>query len=336
MLRVDKLKSRVRAFERLVGLTPEEFERLLTELEPLWEQAHRRSLLRAGRVRRIGAGNTFKLDLDQRLLVTLLYLRQYFTMHVLGILFDLDAANVCRNIHGLLPVLEQALPAPLRPRTLQARPDEAPGTEEKKPRKVRSLEEFLGVFPELTDVIVDGTEQPRGQPKGKKGKQPGKKAVGRPKDKKRFYSVKQGTHTLKTQVAVTPEGQIVHLSATAGGRTHDMKVLRRSRLIDRLPAHVRVWGDRGYTGLEKLYPERETIVPTKRPKKGELSDEQRELNRLISKVRITAENAINRIKKFRACKEFFRNEPKRHGVIWGCVAGLVNLRWQRRLQLHPG
>ncbi len=86
MLRVDKLKSRVRTFERLVGLTPEEFERLLSELEPLWEQAHRRSLLRAGRVRRISAGNTFKLDLDQRLLVTLLYLRQYFTMHVLGIL----------------------------------------------------------------------------------------------------------------------------------------------------------------------------------------------------------------------------------------------------------
>lgn len=333
MLRLDKLKSRARSFERLVGLSPVEFEQLLTELEPLWEQAHRRSLLRVGRVRRIGAGNTFKLDLGQRLLVTLLYLRQYFTMHVLGILFDLDAANVCRNIHALLPVLEQALPAPLRPRTLQAKPDEAPGKAAKKPRKIRSLEEFLEVFPELTDVVVDGTEQPRGQPKVKKGQQPGKKAVGRPKDKKRFYSVKQGTHTLKTQLTVTPEGQIVHLSATASGRTHDMKVLRHSRLMARLPRHVRIWGDRGYTGLAKVYPDRETIVPTKRPKKGELSDDDRELNRLISKVRITVENAINRIKKFRACKEFFRNHPVRHGVIWGCVAGLVNLRWQRRLQL---
>jgi len=97
VLRLEKLKSRARSFERLVGLSPEEFERLLNELEPFWERAHRRSLLRAGRVRRIGAGNTFKLDLGQRLLVTLLYLRQYFTMHVLGILFDLDAANVCRR-----------------------------------------------------------------------------------------------------------------------------------------------------------------------------------------------------------------------------------------------
>lgn len=157
--------------------------------------------------------------------------------------------------------------------------------------------------------------------------------MGRPKDKRRFYSVKQGNHTLKTQVTVTPEGQIVHLSATAGGPAHDMKVLRCSRLMTRLPRHVRVWGDRGYTGMEKVYPDRETVVPAKRPKKGELSQEQRELNRLISKVRITVENVINRIMKFRACKAFFRNQPSRHGLIWGCVAGLVNLRWQRRLHL---
>lgn len=170
MLRLEKLKSRARSFERLVGLSPAEFDQLVLELEPLWEQAHRRSLLRARRVQRIGAGNTFKLDLSQRLLVTLLYLRQYFTLHVLGILFDLDAANVCnvcRNIHGLLLLRERALPAPLRPRTLQAKPDEAPGKDARKPRKIRSLEEFLEVFPELTDVVVDGTEQPRGQPKVK-------------------------------------------------------------------------------------------------------------------------------------------------------------------------
>ena len=71
------------------------------------------------------------------------------------------------------------------------------------------------------------------------------------------------------------------------------------------------------------------IFPSKRPDCRDTHREQRELNRLISKVRITAENVINRIKKFRACKEFFWNQPSRHGLIWGCVAGLVNLRWQR-------
>lgn len=185
---------------------------------------------------------------------------------------------------------------------------------------------MLEAFPEITDLIVDGTEQPRGQPKRKKGSGPGKKAVGRPKDQKKFFSVKKGTHTLKTQVAVTPDGLIVHLSATASGRTHDMKVLKQSRLLPRLPKGARLWGDRGYTGLEKLCPRHEVIVPKMRPKGGELSEEDQALNRQISKVRITVENVLCKLKKFRICREFYRNETRRHGQFWGCVAGLVNLR----------
>lgn len=231
------------SFTRLTGVTPEQFNALLGKTEPHWELAHHAALLRPTRRRAIGGGNTFKLQGAERLLCTLLYLRQYITMHLLGILFDLDAGNICRNIHAYLPLLEQVTPAPVRPLTLQARPDEVPSKNSKKPKKLRSIEEFLDVFPELRDVIVDGTEQPRGQPKGKKGAQPGKKAIGRPKDKKRYYSAKKGRHTLKTQVAVTPEGQLIHLSATASGRMLDMKLLRRSRLIKHLHPHDRVWGD---------------------------------------------------------------------------------------------
>ena len=335
MLRVQTLKRRSRAFERLIGLTPEQFDALLADLEPEWERARRRSLLRADRVRAIGGGRTHKLELPERLLVTLLYLRQYFTVHVLGMFFDLDDSNVCRNIHALLPVLEQVLPAPVRARTLAATGDEPPKKGEKKPRKIRSLDEFVEAFPEYEDLIVDATEQPRGQPKVKKGETPGKKAVGRPKDKKKFFSVKAGTHTLKTQVAVTPDGLIRHLSAPVPGRMHDLRLLRRSRLEGRVPRHVRLWGDRGYTGLDTLYPGRETVVPRKKPKKGVLSDEDKEMNRLIAKVRITVENVLCQIKKYRACGEFFRNPMKRHGVMWGCVAGLVNLRTLDRLALHP-
>nr|WP_169331043.1 transposase family protein [Deinococcus gobiensis] len=103
---------------------------------------------------------------------------------------------------------------------------------------------MLDVFPEIADLIIDGTEQPRGQPKKNKGSSPGKKTVGRAKDQKKFFSTKKGTHTLKTQVAVTPDGQVVHLSATARGRTHDMKVQGQSRLLPHLPRGTRLWGDR--------------------------------------------------------------------------------------------
>ena len=192
------------------------------------------------------------------------------------------------------------------------------------------MEDVLDAFPEIADLIIDGTEQPRGQPKKKNGSGPGKKAVGRPKDQKKYFSAKKGTHTLKTQVAVTPDGLIVHLSAPVGGRTHDMKVLKQSRLLPRLPRGSRVWGDRGYTGLDKLCPNHEVIVPRMRPRGGALSAEDRELNRQISKVRITVENVICTLKKFRICREFYRNDTGRHGVFWGCVAGLVNLRTMSR------
>ncbi|KQR00878.1 hypothetical protein ASF71_21615 [Deinococcus sp. Leaf326] len=43
-----------------------------------------------------------------------------FFRRTLGVLFELDAANVCRNIHALLPRLEQAVPAPLRAWTLDS------------------------------------------------------------------------------------------------------------------------------------------------------------------------------------------------------------------------
>lgn len=154
-------------------------------------------------------------------------------MHLLSVLFEMDAANICQNIHALLPLLEQALPAPLRARTLDSRkvtPDDAVPR-----RRLRTLEDVLEAFPEIADPIVDGTEQARRQPKKKKGSGPGKKAVGRPKDLKKFFGVKKGTHTLKTQVTVSPDGLVVHLSGPAGGRTHEMKVLKQSRLLPQLP-----------------------------------------------------------------------------------------------------
>ena len=76
-------------------------------------------------------------------------------------------------------------------------------------------------------------------------------------------------------------------------------------------------------------------MPDKKPRKGVLTDEDREMNRLIAKVRIAVENVLCQVRKFRACGGFFRTPFARHGVMWGCVAGLVNLRTLDRLALDP-
>ena len=43
--------------------------------------------------------------------------------------------------------------------------------------------------------------------------------MGRSKDQKKFFNVKKVTHTLKTQVAVTTDEWVIHLSAPVGART---------------------------------------------------------------------------------------------------------------------
>ncbi len=116
-------------------------------------------------------------------------------------------------------------------------------------------------------------------------------------------------------MAVTPDGLVVHLSATASGRTHYMKVLKQSRLLPRLPRGDHVWRDRGYTGLDKLCPDHEVIVARMRSKGGTLSLEEREPTHHISKVRLTVENVVCKLKKFRICREFYRNDIRRHGLV---------------------
>ena len=37
-----------------------------------------------------------------------------------------------------------------------------------------------------------------------------------------------------------------------------------------------------------------------------------------------------KMEKFRVCRELYRNDPGRHGLFWGGVAGLVNLRTVNR------
>ena len=311
MFTATQLQKRPAAFQRLTGVTPEEFDNIAEAFEPLWDEAEIARLNNRKRKRAIGAGPTFKLEVAAQILMTLIYLRQYCTQEFLGwLIFGLNRSNVCRNIQLILPVLEQALPGPIRAKTLK---------------------EFLEQFPEFDTVIVDATEQERAQPKAAKKQENGKKAVGRPKKQRKFFSGKTKMHALKTQIAVTPDGLIVHQSATVPGPMADSMLLRRARLMVNLPTGTRVIWDAGYVGMEKIYPEFEVVTPFKRKKGQDLTEDEREFNHQVSKVRIVVENVICRMKLFRMLGDFFRNSDSVHGLMTGVVSGLVNLRTINRL-----
>lgn len=162
---------------------------------------------------------------------------------------------------------------------------------------------------DLEAVFVDATEQPVNRPK---------------RGQRRSYSGKKKRHTVKHQVVVTRkrkapgEKQRVRIKAVskaARGRVHDKKVYDRSRL--RIPGGVPKSGDSGYQGSDLR-------VPQKKPRKGQLSAEEKRSNRELAKERIVAEHGIGKMKIWRIAADRYRNPPRRHTVMMKNVAGLHN------------
>ncbi len=107
------------------------------------------------------------------------------------------------------------------------------------------------------------------------------------------------------------------------GKVHDFRMLKKSGLSIR--EEIKKLADSGYQGILKLYANAE--IPFKKPRKGELSAEQKRYNRELAKKRIFVEHVNRRCKIFRAAKETYRGKHKNYGKTWNLVAGLVNMRY---------
>ncbi len=62
MFTAAQLQKRPAAFQRLTGVTPDEFNTIVEASEPLWDEAEIERLNNRKRKRCIGAGPTFKLE----------------------------------------------------------------------------------------------------------------------------------------------------------------------------------------------------------------------------------------------------------------------------------
>ena len=208
MITLAKLRRKPRHFRAFTGLTVTEFDTLLSEVAPAYEAAELSKRQRPGRQGALGSGHPFRLDLPERLLLGLMYLRLYVRQSLLGYLFDLDESNISRELHDrLLPILLQVLPVPLRDAPLRhlasASPSDTTGqaadnAQAPKPRKrIGTLEDLFAAYPEIKEVLVDATEQSVPQPQDKL-------------TRKLAYSGKQQDHTVKTQIVATKK-TILHV-----------------------------------------------------------------------------------------------------------------------------
>ncbi len=77
-------------------------------------------------------------------------------------------------------------------------------------------------------------------------------------------------------------------------------------------------GDKGYEGESSIK------IPTKKPKKGELTQSQVEKNKELASERIFVEHLIRGIKIFRVASERFRLNPRKYEQIIMTICGLVS------------
>jgi len=72
----------------------------------------------------------------------------------------------------------------------------------------------------------------------------------------------------------------------------------------------------------KLHINSET--PKKKPKGGELTAEEKEENRRISRERILIENINAKIKVFKITSNKYRNRRRRYGLRMSLICGIIN------------
>jgi hypothetical protein len=104
------------------------------------------------------------------------------------------------------------------------------------------------------------------------------------------------------------------------GSVHDFQVFKQTGC--QIAQATCLLGDSGYQGLQGEHQNSQT--PAKKPKGGELTAEQKQANRELSRRRIVVENVIRHVKIFRIMSERYRNRRRRFGLRFNLIAGLYN------------
>ena len=188
-------------FKRLCGVHYQTFIRMVAVLEEQVEQ------------KKLKPGKPSKLSVENQVLMSLEYWREYRTYFHIGQSWEVHEATVCRIVRKV----ENAL--------IQAGIFQLPGKKQLlDPESVAKL------------VVVDATETPIERPK---------------KGQRRFYSGKKKRHTLKTQLVVDPVTKAVICTTFGLGKEHDFHLFKRSRV--KLKKGTKCLADRGYQGIQKIH-----------------------------------------------------------------------------------
>lgn len=213
-----------------------------------------------------------------KLFFILFYLKCYPTIDVAAAIYGVNRSQISRWYNQLKPVLEQALGKVL----VLAE------------RHVKNSVEFRKLFPKLKEAFIDGTERAINRPK---------------KNQKDYYSGKKHLHTVENLLLSDKRKEVLILTKTVSGKNHDYGLFKKGDI--NIPSDVKVWLDLGFLGIGKDFPQVDYEMPHKKPKGGELTQEQKDENKEISKVRVKVEHAIAGIKRYNSVTQKYRNRGTR-------------------------
>lgn len=271
----DRAIRRPGVFRRLTSFTVDEFLVLAEKLEPEWLASERKRLEgKPDRKRAVGQGRPYAGSFKTMLLLVILWLRTSSGNAILSMLFGIDEVTVRSWRKRLLPLLADRF---------------VPNTPVRgKMRRVNDLDEFLRIYPEVREIIGDGSEFKIQRPRRKQGKN---------------YTGKSKRHVKKTVLAVNRnDGLILGRTRLRPGSVHDKRVLEEDPMHARLNKRPDIAKrmDSAWTGED---PERGWIV-NKRGRRGHpLTRKEKRSNKALSKIRICVEHAIRRVKIFRRLAE---------------------------------
>jgi len=167
-------------FKRLCGVHQATFTQMVGVVREQVEQKKKKP------------GKPSKLSIEDQVLISLEYWREYRTYFHIGQSWGIHEATVCR----IVTKIENAL--------IGCGKFQLPGKKQ-----------LLDTLAAAKLVVIDATETPIERPK---------------KGQKGFYSGKKKRHTFKTQLLVDPLTKAVICTTFAAGKEHDFHLFKRSRV----------------------------------------------------------------------------------------------------------
>jgi len=290
--------SKPARFNAMTGYSIEDFNRLL----PYFEEAHDKYLsvyYISGKRRKgyriyVMYKNAPLPCIAERLAFMLSYLKLNPLQEQHADTFNIEQKQCCEFVHCFQIILDDALEA------ASCMPAQ---TNEELQKQLSELDNNEKV------LLHDGTER----------------EVPRPQDdalQQEKYSGKKKKHTVKNAVIITATCVILFVSQTFFGNVHDKKI---ADIAYSIPAGFKLLQDSGYQGYAPFGVE--IIQPKKKPKGKDLTKEEKERNREISRDRVRVEHVIGSVKRARIVKDECRLRKNNFvNKIFRSCAALHNFR----------